>query len=291
MARKKKRLVKTAMVVKRAKATKKVRKKGKTDAVKRICNLVPSKGTEKDWKYEDAVAAGALGAVAALPPSVDLRQPWWTVGDQGQTGSCVGWASADGVVRYHMVAAGKLKKSQMLSPRYVWMASKETDEYTLRPESFVEEAGTSLKGAMDVCRKFGVATLALLPFRITTLMYTGGENAFYAAAAQLRVASYFNLRKNLNQWQSWLASHGPILAGLNVDQTWDQATTTKGNLDTYLPKTARGGHAIAIVGYTATGRFIVRNSWGSAWGDNGFAYASPAYITGAFFDESYGVTI
>ncbi len=128
MARKKKRLVKTAMVVKSAKATKKVRKKGKAEAVKRICNLVPSKGTEKDWKYEDAVAAGALGAVAALPPSVDLRQPWWTVGDQGQTGSCVGWASADGVVRYHMVAAGKLKKSQLLSPRYVWMASKETDE-------------------------------------------------------------------------------------------------------------------------------------------------------------------
>ncbi|HWM77993.1 MAG TPA: C1 family peptidase, partial [Methylomirabilota bacterium] len=243
------------------------------------------------WKYEDAVAAGALGAVAALPPSVDLRQSWWTVGDQGQTGSCVGWASADGVVRYHMVAAGKLKKNQLLSPRYVWMASKETDEYTLRPESFVEEAGTSLKGAMDVCRKFGVATLAMLPFRITTLMYTGGENPFYAAAAQLRVSSYFNLRKNLNQWQSWLAAHGPILAGLNVDQTWDNATTTKGNLDTPLPKTARGGHAIAVVGYTSTGRFIVRNSWGPAWGDNGFAYASPAYITGAFFDESYGVTI
>jgi hypothetical protein len=106
-----------------------------------------------------------------------------------------------------------------------------------------------------------------------------------------RVASYFNLRKNLNQWQSWLAAHGPILAGLNVDQTWDNATSTKGNLDTPLPKTARGGHAIAVVGYTATGRFIIRNSWGPAWGDNGFAYASPAYITGAYFDESYGVTI
>ena len=131
----KRRQAKTTAKAVKAKATKKIRKRGKAEAVKRICNLVPSKGTEKDWKYEDAVAAGALGAVAALPPSVDLRQSWWTVGDQGQTGSCVGWASADGVVRYHMVAAGKLKKNQLLSPRYVWMASKETDEYTLRPES------------------------------------------------------------------------------------------------------------------------------------------------------------
>jgi len=39
----------------------------------RICNLVPSRGTEKDWKLEHAVASGALGAPVAPPPSVDLR--------------------------------------------------------------------------------------------------------------------------------------------------------------------------------------------------------------------------
>jgi C1A family cysteine protease len=252
---------------------------------------VPSKGVEKDWKFEDALASGALGAVAAPPASVDLRQSWWAVGDQGQTGSCVGWATAEGVVRYHMVKEKKLKKTEQLSPRYVWMSSKETDEFVQRPESFVEEAGTSLKAAMDVCRKFGVATMVMLPFNITTLMYTGTENALYAAAAQRKISAYFNLAKNLNQWKAWLAAHGPILAGLSVDQTWDNATATHGNLDTFYPNTVRGGHAIAIVGYTATGRFIVRNSWGTSWGDSGFAYASPAYINSGFFGESYGVTV
>jgi Cysteine protease len=190
-----------------------------------------------------------------------------------------------------MVKEKKLKKTEQLSPRYVWMSSKETDEYVQRPESFVEEAGTSLKAAMDVCRKFGVATMAMLPFNITTLMYTGTENSLYAAAAQRKISAYFNLAKNLNQWKAWLAAHGPILAGLSVDQTWDNATATHGNLDTYYPNTVRGGHAIAIVGYTATGRFIVRNSWGNSWGDNGFAYASSAYINSGFFGESYGVTV
>jgi C1A family cysteine protease len=268
-----------------------VRKETRAQGLKRICNLVPSKGVEKDWKFEDALASGALGAVAAPPASVDLRQSWWTVGDQGQTGSCVGWATAEGVVRYHMVAAGKLKKTEPLSPRYVWMSSKETDEYTQRPESFVEEAGTSLKAAMDVCRKFGTVTLAMLPFQITTLMYTGTENTLYAAAAQRKISAYFNLAKNLNQWKAWLAAHGPILVGLSVDQSWDNATATHGILDTYYPNTVRGGHAVAIVGYTATGRFIVRNSWGTSWGDHGFAYASPAYINSGFFGESYGVTV
>ena len=34
---------------------------------------------------------------------------------------------------------------------------------------------------------------------------------------------------------------GRILAGLSVDQTWDNATATHGNLDTYYPNTVRGG--------------------------------------------------
>lgn len=257
----------------------------------RICNLVPSKGTERDWQFQDALASGALGAVAALPGAVDLRQPWWNIGDQGQTGSCVGWGSADGVARYHMVKAGRIAKPGRLSPRYVWMASKETDPYTQRPETFIEEAGTSLKTAMDICRKYGVVPEALLPFDIHTLMYTGDENAFFATAAQLKISAYFNLLKHLDQWRAWLAGHGPILAGLSVDHTWDNATATHGNLDVFLPNTVRGGHAIAIVGYTATGRFIVRNSWGTSWGDHGFGYASAAYINAAFFNESYGVTV
>jgi C1A family cysteine protease len=258
---------------------------------RRICNIVPSKGTDKDWRFRDAVASGALGAVAAPPSSVDMRAAWWAIDDQEDTGSCVGWATAEGVVRYHMVKATKLAKNEQLSPRFVWMGSKETDEYTDRPETFVEEAGTSLKSAMDIVRKYGAVVMSLLPFHITTKMYTGNENALYAAAAQRKIASYFNLQRDLNQWKTWLASNGPILAALSVDATWDNATATGGNIDAFMPNTVRGGHAIAIVGYTSQGRFIVRNSWGTGWGDQGFGYVSPAYIAAGFFDESYGITL
>ena len=263
-----------------------------SSATKRICNLVPSRNTEKDWTLESAFAAGAVSAPrAALPASVDLRASWWDVGDQKQTGSCVGWASTDGVTRYHMVQAGKLAKTGRLSPRCTWMASKETDTYTTRPETFIEEAGTSLKAAMDILRKYGSVPEQMLPFAIATYMYQGDENAFFATAATRRIASYFNLAKNLGDWRTWLAAHGPIMAGLNVDATWDNATATNGNLDVFQPNTVRGGHAICIVGYTASKRFIVRNSWGTGWGDKGFGYASEAYINAAFFNESYGATV
>jgi C1A family cysteine protease len=74
-----------------------------------------------------------------------------------------------------------------------------------------------------------------------------------------------------------------------VDATWDDASFTGGNLDEFQPNTTRGGHAVAIVGYTPD-RFIVRNSWGTSWGDKGFGYASLSYAQDAF-TEAYGVEV
>ena len=285
-------------MAKKAKRTKKAgapkRPRGvpsQTDVSKRICNIVPSKGTERDWGFQDALASGALGAVTAPPSSVDLRTAWWTINDQEDTGSCVGWATGDGVVRYHMVGATRLAQNQLLSPRFLWMASKETDEFITRPQTFIEQAGTSLKAALDIARKYGCVLMDLLPFHINTKMHTGSENGFYAAAAQRKIASYFNLHRDLNQWKAWLASNGPILAALSVDRSWDNAAATGGNIDVFDPTTVRGGHAIAVVGYTSSNRFIVRNSWGTGWGDKGFGYVTAAYIASGFFDEAYGVTL
>ena len=255
----------------------------------RICNLLPSAKTSRDWTFATGLKAGVLTAIDP-PRSVDLRQPWWTVGDQGQTGSCVGWSTVDGVLRHCLVTAGRLPQDQRLSVRFVWMASKETDDINARPTSFVEESGTTLKSAMDVIRKFGCPLERELPFNIKTLMYTSGEDLLYASASMRKAANYFNLGRDPEQWKQWLAVNGPILAGVQVDQTWMNASRTRGNLDQFKPSNSLGGHAIAIVGYT-TDRFIIRNSWGTAWGDKGFAYASPAYIQEAFFEESYGITV
>lgn len=254
----------------------------------RILNLLPSKGTETDWPMEVAIEAGAL-ASRRPPPSVDLRDRWWGIGDQGNTGSCVGWATADGVLRYVMVKANRMPQSARLSVRQIWMSAKETDEFTTRPESFIEEAGTSLKAAVEVCRKYGVVLESDLPFTLGQLMYTGSTQAFYARAAQRRVNSYFNVKRDLSAWRRALAAGSPILAGLRVDDSFHDVGGD-GLLDTTGPKPG-GGHAVCIVGYRADGRLIIRNSWGTGWGDRGYAYASPDYIAAQFFDEAYIVTL
>ena len=253
---------------------------------KRILNVEPSPKTDEDWTFRTAQEADILAVAPSIPASKDLRSSWWKVADQGTTGSCVGWATADSVLRWHYVKNGRIAQTELLSPRFIWMASKETDPFNTRPTTFIEAEGTSLKAALDVARKFGVVRDRILPFR-TGRLYGGQASTFYAVAAQLKILAYFNLGTNQTNWRIWLATRGPILTRLNVDDAWYAATDDAGDLDEYRSETARGGHAVAIVGYRP-GRFIVRNSWGTGWGDGGFAYASLAYAEDAF-TEAYGV--
>ena len=280
------------MATKSKKSTEKSTTSTTTDETgkERILNCVPSPKTESDWRLHNAQDAGLLAAPArAIPTSKDLRDDsWWTIGDQGATGSCVGWACADSVIRWHLVQAGRLAKTYKLSTRFQWMAAKETDQFVAQPTTFIESDGTSLKAALDVSRKWGAVRDNVLPFQSGRL-YVGEVATFYAIATQRKIAAYFNLGYDLKGWRKWLAGSGPILTRLDVDSTWDAATENKGKLTTYRPSTARGGHAVALVGYTSTG-FIVRNSWGTGWGDKGYANASNAYAAKAF-TEAYGVML
>jgi hypothetical protein len=261
-----------------------------------ILNVLPSRETDKDWDAGAAHDAGALNLGAAVPDRWDLRDgnAWWQIGNQRDTGACVGWATADGLLRYQLVQAQRIAPSQRLSVRFLWMASKETDDYVERPTTFVEEAGTRIKSALDVAQRFGCVPDAMLPSDGTRL-YTGNTAVFYTTAARYRIASYHNLTldragNTLDLWKLWIRWMGPIAVRLDVDDAWMAARDTGGRLDAYDRNHVHGGHAVALVGYTPE-HFVVRNSWGTTlWGDQGYGYASPAYAAAAF-TEAYGVTL
>src|SRR5262245_5021035 len=87
-------------------------------------------------------SASASGFAQYLRALVGHRQP-------GNNGVVRRWASTDGVARYHFVKANRLAQNAKLSPRFIWMASKETDEFVNRPETMIEGAGTSLKARSE----------------------------------------------------------------------------------------------------------------------------------------------
>ena len=163
-----------------------------------------------------------------MPAEVDLRRPWWPIGDQEETGSCVGWALADSVMRWQLVEAGRLAPDEPLSPRFVWMAAKEmraklgavTGDPSWRPGTSLERAYTSLKAGLEVARRFGVALEAEVPWRGG--LYDGDVDAFFAGAARRRLRSYWSLDEpdvggTVDNWREWLNERGPILVKIAVD--------------------------------------------------------------------------
>ncbi len=42
----------------------------------------------------------------------------------------------------------------------------------------------------------------------------------------------------------------------------------------YATSVANVNHAVIVVGYDSNGNYIIKNSWGTAWGENGFATIS-----------------
>ena len=141
-----------------------------------------------------------------------------------------------------------------------------------------------------VVTKIGALKTSVLPF-------DGGlvklkESNFLKIAERFKVKAYFNLcctqSGKLDRFKEWLAFHGPILTRLKCDDSWNYCKKD-GQLKKYDKKTAQGGHAVSIVGYTPA-HFIIRNSWGTRWGDKGFAYASYEYARDAFH-EAYGIVV
>lgn len=252
-----------------------------------ILNCVESTKQEDDWTLEDAADAGIFDFNWDIPDRTDLRADWWPADNQGNTGACVGFATAYGVLRWHYVKKKLMRKTQKPSARFIWMANKETDNITSYPTTFLDSTGTQTKLALRVAQKYGCVLDRDL--RMSGTLSTLSRAAFYSRAAKYRIKSYHNLGRNLKRWKLWLAHNGPILTRLGVDRTWDLATQNNGKLDSYQPDTVRGGHAVCLVGYTNK-HFIVRNSWGENWGDNGFAYASYDYAKDAF-TEAYGADL
>lgn len=259
----------------------------------RVCNLVPSKVTVEDYDINNAKLSDVWpNKEEILPQQVDLREDWWQIGDQEKTGSCVGWAVTDSALRYLLVKKNIISNEMRLSPRFTWMASKEFDPLVSRPESFVERAGTTIKSAADICRKYGAVLEEDVPFHMSCAMYMDDPVLLYSKAANRKITSYYNLFLEFKDWRLVLSYGVPIVIGIRPDRTFEKAAKKDGELEDFIRiGSSPDAHAVCVVGYLPDGRFIIRNSWGEKWGDKGFAYATERYLEKACFNEAYAFHI
>jgi hypothetical protein len=270
----------------------------------RLLNCGPSKIVREDV---DQGYRTRGSTTIKFPKKIDLRKAWWDIADQGETGSCVGWAIADSLLRWHFVEAGRLSKKKHLSARFIWMAAKETDDDTKEPTTFIELAITKIEAGLKIAKIFGVIDEKILPFSPTVMYGDGIAAEFYDKASQFKIAEYKSLigpnEEDLldsNLVCKWLAADkekggGPIVVRMGADRAFIDAKRNTSVLEKFNAWEAAqyDDHCAAIVGYYTEGDkmyFILRNSYGNDWGENGYACLSKEYLEAAV-QEAWRVRI
>jgi len=223
----------------------------------------------------------------SLPKSADLRQWCSPVEDQGQLGSCTANAGVGMVEYYERKAFGKYLDASRL---FLYKVTR-----TLMHEK--GDSGAELRSTMGALALFGVPPEEYWVYDIKK--FDEEPPTFcYAFAQNFQSLKYVRLDpadsqydEILNRIKANLTAGLPAMFGFTVYSSIRQADS-----DGKIPFPSKGekiegGHAIMAVGYDdklkiknesdgnqTTGAFLIRNSWGTTWGDKGYGWLPYEYL-------------
>ncbi len=198
------------------------------------------------------------------PNTVDLRPYCSPIEDQGNLGSCTGNAIA-GAIELLDKRAGKNLDVSRLYIYYYERLLEGTVNY---------DNGAYIRDGMRAVYNYGAPLESLWPYNISKFRSAPTQQAI-TDGAKRKVTSYQAIANHQGCLDS-LANGFPIVIGFSVYSSFESATVARTGVMPY-PNTSReqllGGHAVLLVGYDKTKQvYIVRNSWGTGWGDRGYFY-------------------
>ena len=221
------------------------------------------------------------------PPSVDLRQYCPPVEDQGSIGSCTANAVVGLLEYFESRAKGEYLDA---SRRFLY-------KVTRKLYRFEGDSGAYIRGTMRALRIFGTCPEEFWPYNEPG--YDDEPPAFcYAFAQAYQALKYYRIwdahpQTLLSQLKSSLAKGLPFAFGFTVySSIWNPWVRTTGDIPFPQPgERVDGGHAIMAVGYDdARSRFIIRNSWGTSWGQQGYGSLPYQYVERGIADDFWVLT-
>ncbi len=231
-------------------------------------------------------AVGIKEPLETVPDKVDLRKWCSPVEDQGKIGSCTANAGVGLLEYYERKAFGKhLDASRLFLYKITRNLMKQTGD-----------TGAFLRTTMSAMVLFGVLPEEYYPYQIED--FDEEPPAFcYAYSQSYKALKYVNLdppntskEDLLARIKTNLAARMPSMFGFTVySSIWD---ARDGKIPFPCSKEkVEGGHAIMAVGYDdnlkiqnptckneTIGAILIRNSWGSKWGEAGYGWLPYEYV-------------
>lgn len=225
-----------------------------------------------------------------LPESANLQKFAPSIGNQGQQGSCVAWSSA-------YAARSILEASR---------TGQSGDQVKFSPSFLYNQIGLNgcegsyIQKAMEFMTKSGAIPYDEFPYNDQDCSKQPNEQQ-KQQASQYRMRGFNRLSAgdrtdaiDLRAIKENLSQGGPVAIGMMVGQSFMQNMLGK---DLWVPEpgdqqmSGFGGHAMCVVGYDDRkygGSFLLMNSWGKEWGNNGFAWVRYSDFN-YFVREAYGL--
>ncbi len=232
----------------------------------------------RNWAYPHAYTE-------PIPPGdIDLRERMQPVGDQGQLGSCTGWAGTAAL-------EAKLGDGQQRSPLYVYYYDRLEDG---TPAS--QDAGATMLGLCKALKNWGAPPESDWPYVIPNF------DDRPPVAEVTRIDSYYQVQgsgMSLLQglWAALQQGDTPLLALLIYPSFERIGRDGK----VYMPSAGEqvlGGHAITACGWFndnsapgGLGWLMCQNSWSTGFGDAGYVYLPAGYFASGIVREGWVIAV
>jgi C1A family cysteine protease len=210
----------------------------------------------------------------ATATSVDLRSTGYLpdVWDQGNLGSCV----AHGTGAAYSFDLAKQGGAKNFTPARLFIYyNGRVIENTVSSDS-----GLTIADGAKSINQYGCPPETDWAYDIS--QYTAKPpTVAYADGAARQTVKYARVPQTVADMQACLSTGWPVVIGFTVYESFESSQVA-GTGVVPMPgsnESTLGGHCTLLIGYQPDGTWILRNSWGIDWGQQGYFTMPQKYLT------------